>query len=51
MVLVSDFGPMMIMSDLSQLSLRKLICIHDLMSVRQLVRVECVAVVMDLVEM
>ena len=44
------FGTMMIISDLSQFRLRKLICIHDLMSVKQLVRVEWVAVIMDLVE-
>lgn len=35
-----DLGPMIIMSDLSQLSLRKLAHIHDLISVRRLVRVE-----------
>ncbi len=44
-------GPMMIMSDLSQFSLRKLVCIHDFISVRQFVRVGWIAVVMDLVEM
>ena len=38
-VLVRDFGPIMIRSDLSQLSLRKLVCIQDLMLVRQLERV------------
>ena len=42
---------MIMMSDLSQFGLRKLACIHDFISVRELVRVECVAVVMDLVEM
>ena len=40
LVLVRDMGPMMIMSDLSPLSLRKLVCIHDLVSVKQLVRAE-----------
>ena len=34
------FEPMIIMSDLSQFSLRKLACIHDLISVRQLIRLE-----------
>ena len=33
-----DLGPMM--SDVSQLSLRKFECIHDFISVKQLVRVE-----------
>ena len=33
-------GPMIKISDLLQLSLRKLFCIHVLMSVRQVVRVE-----------
>ena len=33
-----DLGPMM--SDLSKLSLRKFECIHDFISVKQLVRVE-----------
>ncbi len=46
-----DLGPMMIMSDLSQFSLRKLACIHDLISVRQLVRAGWIVVPMDLVEM
>ena len=32
-VLVRDLGPIMIRSDLSQLSLRKLVCIQDLMLV------------------
>ncbi len=49
--LVRDLGPMMIMSDLSQFSLRKLACIHDMMSLRQSVRFARVVVVMDLVEM
>ena len=35
-----DFGQMMIMSDISQMSLRKLACIHYLILVKQLVRVE-----------
>ena len=39
-VLVRDLGLIMITSDLSQLSLRKLVCIRDLMSVKQLERVE-----------
>ena len=34
-VLVRDLGPIMIRSDLSQVSLRKLVCIQDLMLVRQ----------------
>lgn len=46
-----DFGPMMILSDLSQFSLRELAYIQDLISVRQLVRVECVAGVRDFMEM
>ena len=33
-VLVRDLGLIMIRSDLSQLSLRKLVCIQDLMLVR-----------------
>ena len=40
--------PMMTMSDLSQFSWRKLVCIQVLISVRQLVRM---AVVIGLVEM
>ncbi len=51
MVLARDLEPMMIMCDLSQFSLRKLACIHDLISVKQLVRVGWIAVVMYLVEM
>ena len=50
MVLVRDLGQIMIRSDLSELSLRRLVCIQDLMLVRQLERVERVAEVMDLVE-
>ena len=38
--LVRDLGPMMTISDLSQFSLRKLFCIQDHISVRQMVRVE-----------
>ena len=49
--LMRDLGPMIIISDLSQFSWRKLVCIQVLISVRQLVSVERVAVVMDLVEM
>ena len=48
---VREFGPIRIMSDLSQFSLRKLACIQDLMSERQLDRVEWVVGVMALVEM
>ena len=39
-VLMRDLGPMMGMSDLSQLSLRKSECIHDFILVKQLVRVQ-----------
>lgn len=39
---------MIIMSNLPQFSCRKLTCIHNLMSVMQLIRVKQVAVVMDL---
>lgn len=46
-----NLGPLMIMSDVSQFSWSRLACIHDLISMRQLVRVECVVGVMDLVEM
>ena len=42
---------MSIMFDLSQLSLRKFVCIQDLISERQFDRVEWVSGVMDLVEM
>ena len=35
-------GLIMSISDLLQLSLRKFCCIHDFISVRQVVRVECV---------
>ena len=48
--LVREFGPMSRISDLLQLSFRKLFCIQVLMSLRQVVRVECVAAVMVLVE-
>ncbi len=48
---MKDLGQMIIMSDLSQFSLRKLVCIHDFILVRQLVRVRWVGVEMDLVEM
>lgn len=50
-VLVRDLGPMMMTSDLSQLRLRKFICIQDLISLRQLVRVDNVAGVIEVVEM
>lgn len=50
-VWVTEFGPITIMSDLSQLSLRKLHCIQVLISDRQFERVEWVEGVMDLVEM
>lgn len=36
---VRDLGPMMSMSDLSQLSWRKFVFIHDFISLRQFVRV------------
>lgn len=36
-LLVRALGPMMVMSALSQFSLRKLVCIHDSNLVRQLV--------------
>ena len=45
-----ELGPMMMIYDLLQLSLRKLFCIHVFISVRQAVRVEWVVVVMVLVE-
>ena len=48
---VSDFEPMSIISDLSQVSLRKFVCSHVCSSDRQLLRVERVAGVMDFVEM
>ena len=47
---VRESGPMIIISDLSQLSLRKFCCIQDFMSVRQVERVEWVAAVMVEVE-
>ena len=47
---VSEFGPMIISSDLSQLSFRKLSCIHILMSVRQVLSWECVVGEIDFVE-
>lgn len=51
-VAVRDFGSMIIMSVLSQFGLMKLACIHDWISMKQLVRAECVAgMLMDLVEM
>ena len=46
---VRESGPMMRISDLLQFSLRKLVSIQDLMSDRQVVRVECVVGVMALV--
>lgn len=46
-----DFGPMMRSSDLLQLSLRKFVCIQEFISVRQFVRVDWEAAVMDVVEM
>ena len=47
---VREFGPMMSISDLLELSLRKFSCIHDFISVRQEVRVEWVTEVMVLEE-
>lgn len=47
---VREFGPMMRISDLLQLSLRKFCCIHDFMCARQVMRAEWVAVVMFLEE-
>ena len=47
---VRESGPMMSISDLLQLSLRKLCCIQVFISVRQVVRVEWVAAVMVGVE-
>ena len=38
--LVRELGPIMMISDLLQLSLRKFFCIHVFISVRQAVRVE-----------
>ena len=49
--LVSEFGPMIMISDLLQFSFRKLFFIQDLTWLRQAVRVECVVGVMVLVEM
>lgn len=45
-----DLRLMMTMSDFSQLTLRKLHCIKDCISARQLVRVERVAVEKECVE-
>ena len=45
---VRELGPMMGISDLLQLSLRKFCCIYDFISVRQVVRVEWVTEVMVL---
>lgn len=47
----SDEEPMIIMSDLLQVSWRKLLCIQDFISKRQLITMECVSEVRDLVEM
>ena len=47
---VRESGPMMIISDLLQLSFKKLFCIQVLSSVRHAVMVEWVAAVMVLVE-
>lgn len=44
-----EVGPIGIMSDLSQLSLRKVACIHDLISQRPFNRVEWVEWEVDLV--
>lgn len=44
-----EVGPIGIMSDLSQLSLRKVACIHDLISQRPFDRVEWVEWEVDLV--
>ena len=38
--LVRELGPIMMISDLLQLSFRKFFCIHVFISVRQAVRVE-----------
>ena len=48
--LVRELGPMMMISDLLQLSLRKFVCIQVFKSVRQAVRVEWVVGMMALVE-
>lgn len=45
----SDLGPMIMISDLLQLSLRKLAFIQDFIADRQFVMVDTVAGVMDLV--
>lgn len=45
-----EFGPMMSISDLLQLSWRKFCCIHVFISARQVVRVEWVVEVMVLEE-
>lgn len=47
---VKEFVLMMRSSDLLQLSLRKLCCIHDCLPARQVVRVERVAEVLILAE-
>lgn len=47
----SDEEPMIIMSDLLQVSWRKLLCIQDFISKRQLITMECVSEVRDLMEM
>lgn len=39
-VLLRDLGPVKILSDSSQFSLREVACIHDFISLMQLVRVE-----------
>ena len=44
--LVRDLGPMRIMYDLLQFNLRRFPCIHDLIWVRQLFRLEREAVLM-----
>ncbi len=49
-VLVRTEGQIMITSDLSQFSFRKLACIHGLISVRKLVRVELNCSMMELVD-
>lgn len=47
---VREDGPMIRISDLLQLSFRKFVCIHVLMSIRQVVRVECMLSLMVLEE-
>lgn len=46
-----DLAPTVIISDLSQLSMRRFECIRAFNSARQFARVERVVLMMDLVEM